>query len=464
MSGGAPAARNIEVKRLLVSNKSPIKKIIKRDGTTVQYKRNRIVNAILKATAAVGKANPDVAEAMALKVEEALANTYADAVPSVEDIQDVVENTLMASRRARIARKYIIYRHQRAMARAARAYEFEVTDRVPYKKIYEVLRWNMEHECESVPALNKIIREGNLPALINDSDARYKQEAGFAAAMVMERLNDIRIAIVAGPSSSGKTTTTIKLGEHLEKAGIGLKTINIDHYFFNLETHPKDEFGDYDYERPAALDMELINEHLVCLLDGKTIKTPNYNFKTGQRELNVHELKLKKNEILLIDSLHGLHDGMTCSIPAENKFKLYIETLGQFRGEDGTFMRWSDNRLLRRMIRDKNHRNLKPMQTLTHWHYVRRSELKYIIPFIKDVDCIVNSAMPYELPFLKQHLFRYISQSIDQYKNDPKRLDAHIRANRIYELLKPLESGKDDTPVPSDSLIREFIGGSRYKY
>lgn len=447
-----------------MSSDCTINKIIKRDGTTVHYKRSRIANAILKATAAAGRANPDLSESMAQKVESALANTYIDAVPSVEDIQDVVENTLMSSRLTRIARQYIIYRHQRAMNRAARAYEFEVTDRVPYKKIYEVLRWNMEHECDSVPALNKIIREGNLPQLIKDSDERYKAEAGFAASMIMERLKDIRIAIIAGPSSSGKTTTTIKVGEHLKKAGIGLKAINIDHYFFNLETHPQDEFGDYDYERPEALDMELINDHLVKLLNGQTIKTPHYDFKSGQREMDVHELKLEKGEILLIDSLHGLYDGMTSSIPAENKFELYIETLGQFRGEDGTFMRWSDNRLLRRMIRDKNHRNLQPMQTLTHWHYVRRSELKYIIPFIKNVDCIVNSAMPYELPFLKESLFRRVSQSINRYKNDPKRLDAHIRANRIYDLLKPLTSVSDDTPVPSDSLIREFIGGSRYKY
>jgi len=155
---------------------------------------------------------------------------------------------------------------------------------------------------------------------------------------------------------------------------------------------------------------------------------------------------------------------MTCSVPAEKKFKLYIETLGQFRGTDGTLMRWSDNRLLRRMIRDNDHRNLKPMQTLTHWHYVRRSELKNIIPFIKATDCIVNSALPYELPVLKARLFRYIAKAIHSYREDPKRLDAHIRANRIYELLKDIKTIKDDSCIPSDSLLREFIGGSRYRY
>jgi len=116
------------------------------------------------------------------------------------------------------------------------------------------------------------------------------------------------------------------------------------------------------------------------------------------------------------------------------------------------------------MIRDKDHRNLKPMQTLTHWHYVRRSELKNIIPYIKSADCIVNSALPYELPVLKTRLFSYISKAAHSFSNDPKRLDAHIRANRVLELLKGINAVKDDSFIPSDSLIREFIGGSRYRY
>lgn len=286
----------------------------------------------------------------------------------------------------------------------------------------------------------------------------------MAAGRLLERLDSTGVVIVAGPSSSGKTTTMIKISEVLKKAGLGFKAINIDNYYFDLDRHPKDEFGDYDYETPQALDLELINRHLVMLLGGETVLTPHYNFKTGTRRLDVHEMKLEKNELLLIDSLHGLYDGMTSSVPADSKFKVYIETLGQFHADDGSLMRWADNRLLRRMIRDKNHRNLKPMQTLTHWHYVRRSEIKNIIPFIGHADAIVNSAMPYELPFLKNKLFRYISAARKKYENDPARLDAFIRAGRVYDLLKPLKSCSDDALIPSNSLIREFIGGSEYKY
>jgi uridine kinase len=418
----------------------------------------------MKATASVGNPNRNLADAMAAKVETALVHTYKESnMPSVEDIQDVVESVLMENGQAKIARNYIIYRHQRAMERAARSYTFEVSDNVPYRKIYEVLRWNMDHGCDTVQNLNRLIKSGQLPGLVEEVDKRYKGEIDLAAARMLERLNDLRIVIVAGPSSSGKTTTTIKVSERLKVEGIGFKAINIDHYFYNLDRHPRDEFGDYDYETPHALDLKLINEHLLRLLDGGTIKTPHYDFKTGTRQLDVHELKLEKNELLLIDSLHGLYGGMTESIPDNRKFRLYIETLGQFRSADGTFMRWSDNRLLRRMSRDKDHRNLKPIQTLAHWHYVRKSELKHIIPFIKHVDCIVNSALPYELPFLKHRLFRYISTALTRYKDDPKRLDAHIRGNRVYDLLKPLKSLKDDSCVPKDSLLREFIGGSMYK-
>lgn len=448
-----------------MKNLCPIKKIIKRDGSIVKYDCGRIATAIFKAAASTGHPNRKLSEDMARKVEGALVGAYGpDAVPSLEDIQDIVENVLMENRLTGIARNYIIYRHQRAMARAARSYEFEVSDNVPYKTIYEVLRWNMERGCDSVQSLNGIIAGGTFPDLVKEADKRYADEINRAAARIAENAKTVRLVIVAGPSSSGKTTTTLKLSESLGAAGIGLKAINIDNYFFDLPKHPIDEFGDHDYETPEALDVELINEHLALLLNGRTIKTPHYDFKTGVRTLNVHELRLEENELLLIDSLHGLHSDMTRQIPDRNKFRFYVETLGQFRTEDGAFMRWSDNRLLRRMIRDKDHRNLKPMETLTHWHYVRRSEVKNIIPFVARADFILNSALPYELPVLKHKLFRHIAGAINAYGDDPRRMDAHIRANRIHELLKPVKAIADDACIPSDSLLREFIGGSKYKY
>lgn len=442
-----------------------IQRIVKRDGSLVPYARERIVTAVHKALTANGRDDLSLAMKIVVKVEAALLDTYADgATPSVEDIQDVVERILMTNGLPDIAKSYIIYRHRRAMARAARAFTFEVSDSVPYRKIYEVLRWNMEHRCDSVPALNRIVSSGQLPDLIRAADLRYNEEVAAAALPILERAKEIRIVIIAGPSSSGKTTTMIKISEKLRSVGMRLKAMNLDNYFFDLEQHPIDEFGDRDYETPQALDLELINQHLVALLAGKTVATPHYNFKTGKRTLGAHDFTLQDNEMLMIDSLHGLYDRMTGSVAPHAKYKVYIETLGQFQSRDGSFMRWADNRLLRRMIRDKNHRNLGPIQTLTHWHYVRRSELQHIIPFIKHADAVVNSALPYELPFLKHRLFRYISSACNRFKGDPKRLDAHIRANRVHALLKPIKPVRDDTCIPTHSLLREFIGGSHYTY
>ena len=449
----------------MAASESLIKQIVKRDGNVVAYDRDRIATVIFKAAAAVGGSDRQTAEQLAVEVERNLVAAYgAGAKPSVEEIQDIVEAVLVRSGHVKTARAYIIYRHQRAQARSARAYSFETTDNIPYKKIYEVLRWNMDHHCDTVEGINRIVRDGTFPHLIQDCEKRYDDEVAAGAAALLARLPDVRMVIIAGPSSSGKTTSTIKISEHLRAAGIELVAINLDHYYFDLEFHPKDEFGDYDYETPQALDLALINEHLARLLNGETIKTPNYDFKTGKRMLNVHELRLKSNELLLIDSLHGLYDDMTSSIPARQKFKVYAETLGQVRTEEGIFIRWADNRLLRRMIRDSWNRNLQPHETLTHWHYVRRSELKHIIPFIGSVDYLVNSAQPFELPILRHKLFSFFPEALKLHKNDPKRQDAYLRAKRVHEFLSPMLPVADDSCVPKQSLIREFIGGSSYRY
>ena len=447
------------------ASECPIQRIVKRDGNLVKYDRDRITTAIFKAASAVGGKDREQAEKLAWDVEQSLVATYGpSSVPSVEDIQDVVEATLIRRGHVRTAKAYILYRAERARARQSRAHLVEASDNIPYKKIYEVLRWNMDHGCETVEGINRIIADGKYSGLVKDCEQRYHEEVTAGAVKMIERLPDVRIVIIAGPSSSGKTTTTIKASEKLKEAGQELVAINIDHYFFDLEKHPKDEFGDYDYETPQALDLELINRHLVQLLAGETIRTPHYDFKTGKRKLDVHEMSLKKNQILLIDSLHGLYGAMTESIPPKQKFRLYIETLGQVRTEDGTFMRWADNRMLRRMIRDSWHRNLQPLQTLAHWHYVRRSELRNIIPFIGSVDYVVNSAMPFELPILKHKLFHFLPEAMTMYRDDAKRQDAYMRARRVHDLLNPMTEVADDRTIPARSLIREFIGGSEYQY
>jgi len=443
----------------------PPQRVVKRDGQVVPYDRDRIATAIFRALASLGRGDRLLAETLARRVEDTLAAAYGPtAAPTVEDIQDIVERVLMQSGHAEAARAYIIYRHERARLRDARARRVEATDNIPYRVIYEVLRWNLDHECASIADLNRRIAEGRYGELVRDAEARYEAEVRTAASRIIERRGEVRLVIVAGPSSSGKTTTTLKLSEHLAAAGLRLRALNLDNYFFDLEQHPRDEFGDYDYETPQALDIELINRHLVELLAGREIRAPRYDFKTGRRTLNVTPLRLEPDELLLLDSLHGLYGPMTGSIPASQKFRIYIETLEQIRNAHGEFLRWADLRMMRRMVRDAWHRNHGPLDTITHWHYVRASELKYIIPFISGVDFIVNSALPHELPILKPRVWPVLPEAIRACRDEPRRQDAYLRAKRLYEWLEPLATVESEDITPRRSLLREFIGGSEYAY
>jgi len=335
---------------------------------------------------------------------------------------------------------------------------------IPKKVIRDVLEWNIAHGVNTVAGLNKRVLDGTFPDLVREGDLAYSQSIANAAAEIITHRDKIRIVIIAGPSSSGKTTTTITLNEHLKKAGLSIVPINLDNYFFDLEMHPKDEFGDYDFEVPEALDLELINEHLAALIDHKTIPVPRYNFKTGKREKETDPLMLERNQILLIDSLHGLYEKMTHSVPRELKFRLYIETLSQIKDNEDNWIHWTDVRLLRRMVRDSWHRSYDPVRTIGHWHYVRKSEMRHIVPFITSVDFVLNGALPYELPIHKKYMFPYLGKAIEEFRHSTRREDAFIRAARVQKMLNEIEVVEDDSCIPGTSLLREFIGGSTYKY
>jgi uridine kinase len=445
---------------------SKIKSVVKRDGSVVDFTPQRITNAIYRAAVAVGGRDKRTSEKLAEKVVRSLeGQTPQGEIPTVEQIQDIVEKTLIEEGHAKVAKAYILYRAERARLREQREERrAEPSGNIPWSKLWRVLDWAVEHNFHTVEHLNERIRKGELSQIVGASEAFYQEDVENAAHLVAQRKDDLRMVIIAGPSSSGKTTTTIKLGERLARHDMRLVTLNVDHYFFNLEMHPKDEFGDYDFETPQALDLDLINEHLTRLFEGEEVKIPFYDFKTGTRHLEQTPMKLAPNEIILIDSLHGLYPDMTRDISPEKKFRLYIEPLLQLKGPDGRYVRWTDIRLIRRMLRDASHRAYDPTKTLLHWHYVRASELRNIIPFLNTTDYIVNSAMPYEMPIYKAKLFDEFAKWTEVYKDDPLRADAYERASRVYELMQSLEPIEDDSIVPENSVIREFIGGSIYEY
>jgi uridine kinase len=327
-----------------------------------------------------------------------------------------------------------------------------------------VLNWAIDHNINTVEKLNSRIARGEFPQIVFEVEKMYNEDVENSVEMVAQRKDEIKLVIISGPSSSGKTTTTIKVGQRLERLGFSLVTLNIDNYFFDLEMHPKDEFGDYDFETPQALDLLLINEHLDQLVRGNEVKIPYYDFKTSKRFLNQTPMRLKPKDIILIDSLHGLYPDMTKDIPDELKFRMYLEPLLQMKDHDGKYVRWTDLRLIRRMLRDASHRAYDPRRTLEHWHYVRASEMRHIIPNITQTDYIINTGLPYELPIYSARMLNEFSAWREEYRDNPLRQDAYQRASRIYELLHKVTSIEDDSPIPADSLLREFIGGSCYEY
>jgi len=440
--------------------------VVKRTGATVPFNQERITNAIYRAAVAVGGRDRSTAEGLSDQVVAMLEETTQPShSPTIEEIQDVVEKVLIENGHARTAKAYILYRDERARQRQERAKRsVHPSENIPWRKLWEVLDWAVAHDVHTVERLNARIARGEFPEIVRETDRAYNEDITTASEIIRERRDSVKIVIVAGPSSSGKTTTTIKLSHLLNKMGLSLIPLTVDNYFFDLELHPKDEFGDYDFETPQALDLELINEHLVRLIAGEEVLTPFYDFKTGKRHDDHTPMQIGPNDIILIDSLHGLYARMTQDVDDERKFRLYIEPVLQMKGPDGKYVRWTDLRLMRRMERDATHRAYDPQQTLEHWHYVRSSELRNIIPYVNTTDYIVNSGLPYELPIMQARLFGHFEKWVEQYKDDPLRKDASKRAERVYHLLKSITPVEDDSAIPPDSLLREFIGGSCYEY
>jgi len=440
--------------------------VVKRTGAIVPFTPERITNAIYRAAVAVGGHDRATAEKLTSQVIAYMEERMPpDHIPTVEEIQDAVEKILIENGHAKVAKAYILYRDERARARQAKAtLSARPLGNIPWRKIWYVLDWSVEHGVHTVDALNERIARGEFTDIVRESEAAYEQDLENAAELIKARRDQIKVVIIAGPSSSGKTTTTIKLGLRLQHMGLKLVALNVDNYFFDLALHPRDEFGDYDFETPQALDLELINEHLAALIRGEEIQVPQYDFKTGTRRPTTTPMRLRENEIVLIDSLHGLYPGMMRAISDEHKFKLYIETLLQMKGRDGEYVRWTDLRLMRRMLRDAVHRSYDPQRTLEHWHYVRSSEKRHIIPYVNTCDYIINGALAYELPVFRPRLIDHFARWSTQYDDDPQRQDAMMRAKRVYALLQTVTPVEDDSAIPASSLLREFIGGSCYKY
>lgn len=443
--------------------------VIKRDGSVVPFTPLRITNAIYRAANAAGGRDLKTAEELTRKVQTYLSKIKTDSGhPHVENIQDSIEKILIENGHAATAKAFILYRNERNQTRLdleKLGKDYDTLGTIPWKKVWSSLNWSIDHKVLTIKQLNSRIRKGSFLDLVKESEEAYQLDIVRAADTILKRKKELKLVIIAGPSSSGKTTSTIKIAEHLKNEGFEFIPYHVDNYFFDLELHPLDEHGDYDYETPEAIDIKLLNQHLLDLISGKRIDPPFFNFKSGKREGTSAQVELKKNQVLLIDSLHGMHEPMTKGISENNKIKIYIEPFLQIRSMDGSYIRWTDIRLIRRLIRDQRERSILPIETIKHWHYVRRSELRYITPHSLTADYIINTSLPYELPIWKTFAGDIFKEWANKRSNSLNGFPQALhRAIRINNILKNVRKWDKLHRIPATALIREFIGGSSYEY
>ena len=320
--------------------------------------------------------------------------------------------------------------------------------------LQEYARWCEITGVKGVGTLNKVISEGNAVSLINIAEALHERKYADIADMIYERRDRARIILIAGPSSSGKTSSSKRLAIQCKVLGLNPKVIELDNYFVNRELTPKDENGEYDFESLHAMDLDLLNSQLNDLIAGKTVEIPYFNFKTGRRESRGDMMHLDDNDILIMEGIHALNPEMTSSVDNSRIFRVYASALTSLSLDENNNISTSDNRLLRRIVRDNRVRGVTPEETIMRWHSVRRGENRNIFPFQENADAAFNSALIFELPLLKYYaepLLRRIAP------NSP----AFTETTRLLKFLEYIValSPAEIEAVPPTSIMREFIGG-----
>ena len=330
---------------------------------------------------------------------------------------------------------------------------------VPQPKMLSVFReyhrWQNIMGLSTVGEMNAVTKEGRTSEMIYVSEAMQdKKIIKIADHIAQNKL--IKVVLIAGPSSSGKTTFSKRLSIQLMANGLKPEAISLDNYFVDREQTPLDEFGQYDFESIYAMKIDLLNEHLMALLNGEEIEMPFFNFKTGKSEKSGKMLKLQPETVLILEGIHALNPLFTEQIPAERKYRVFASALTSILLDDHNYIATTDNRLIRRMVRDYKYRNFSAQQTLKGWKSVRRGEEKWLVPFQEGADELVNTALLFELACLRD-------QAIPLLDSVPADCEERAEADRLTRLLKYLKPISLKA-LPPTSLLREFVGGSSFSY
>ena len=336
----------------------------------------------------------------------------------------------------------------------------EVENLIIQEKMFEIFQeyaeWNKVLKVTNLKELNDSSKNGEAETLIKVSEALHEKKIAQIADIIYSKREDVKIALISGPSSSGKTTFSKRLAIQLLVSGIKPLTLSLDNYFVDREKTPLDENGEYDFETIEALDVEKFNEDLNNLLAGNKVEMPKFSFETGKRYYDGEILQMAPDNILVIEGIHGLNPKLTHLIPPKAKFKIYVSALTSINIDDHNRIPSTDNRLVRRIVRDYKYRKYSAQDTISRWPSVRRGEEIHIFPFQEEADIMFNTALLYELAVLKplaEHILLEVCPGSPEYAEATRLL-------RFFSYFKPI----NDKEIPPTSIVREFLGGSSFNY
>lgn len=328
------------------------------------------------------------------------------------------------------------------------------------KKLFEIYQehknWAQILDVDTVSNLNELTLRRKGGYVIKISEALHEKKIAEIANQIHARNGDIRVVLVAGPSASGKTTFSKRLGVQLAVNGLKPYQVSLDDYFVDREHTPRDAHGNYDFEALEAVDIGFFNEQLLDLLKGREVQLPKFDFHRGQRYMNGERLRLRTGDILIVEGIHGMNPDLLTRVEEKNIFRIFISALTQISIDEHTHISTSDNRLIRRMIRDSKYRGYSAAETIKRWPMVRKGEEKNIFPYQENADVMFNSATLYELGVLKKYADPLLKLVLE---NQTEYMEA-MRLLKFLSYFKPI----DDEEIPPTSLLREFLGGSSFMY
>ncbi len=336
----------------------------------------------------------------------------------------------------------------------------ELLPLIPQDKLFQVFneykRWGKIMEINDIGTLNKIVDNKYAGVMIKISEALHEKKISLIADQISSQRDKIKVILIAGPSSSGKTTFSKRLSVQLMVNGLKPVNLSLDNYFVNREDTPRDENGEYDYESIDALDIVTFTDNMLRLMRGEEVEPPKFSFETGQRFYSGEKLKINANNVIIVEGIHGLNPRLTSLLPEESLFKIFVSALTSISIDNHNIINPADNRLLRRMVRDYKYRNYSALDTLKRWESVLKGEEKHIVPYQEEADIMFNSALIYELGALKQQAEPLLREVMELYPE-------HSKALRLLKFLSYIKvvPARD---IPNTSILREFLGGSSFKY